>query len=139
MIRLAANLGVRWCRSLPAGLGSPGPGGAHNSTVPAAQDPPAALLEPACLQVEKSPFGLPFSSTFELRHGARLCVPDAGRILGNGSVTGEFSRAGNIQDRLPRPSRRVGVELAKPLVSLEVGFEIGQMHVVVSARQKCGP
>ena len=46
-----------------------------------------------------------------LGHRARLHVPDAGCILGDGAVAGELSRAGHIQDRLARPGIRVGIQL----------------------------
>jgi hypothetical protein len=68
-------------------------------------------------------------------HRTPLHVPDVGRIFGNRAVTGEFSRAGHIQERLAGPCRRVGIKLAQPRVRLEIGLEIGEMHVIVAVHQ----
>src|SRR5262245_58076377 len=46
-----------------------------------------------------------------LRNRARLRVPDVGRVLGDGAVTGELSRAGHVQDGLARPGVRVGIQI----------------------------
>src|SRR5207245_2837829 len=113
MSRAAASRDVRWCRSSPAGSGLLSPGSAHNTPVQAALDRPAALLELACLRVGKLPYVSILSLTsghYSLRHGARLCIPDVGRILGDGAITGELPGTGDIQDRLTRPSRQVGVQ-----------------------------
>src|SRR3954469_23222151 len=71
-----------------------------------------------------------------LRHLARIRIPNFGRVLGNGSVAGEFAGSGNIQYRLTRPFVSVGVEIAKPLIRLEIGFEVRQMHVMVAMSQQ---
>ena len=44
--------------------------------------------------------------------------------------------AGHIQDRLARPAVRVGIQLDEPLVRLQVGLQVGQVHVVVAVRQQ---
>src|SRR5215470_5270497 len=69
MIRLAANLDVRWCRSLPVDCGFLNPGGAHNTPVQAESDLSAALLEPAGPLVEKLAYKsiLPHTSTIRTR------------------------------------------------------------------------
>ena len=71
-----------------------------------------------------------------LRHRARLRIPDRGRVLGDGAVAGEFSRAGHVEDGLARPAVRVGIQLDQPLVRIQVGLEVRQMHVMVAVRQE---
>src|SRR5262249_26313879 len=71
-----------------------------------------------------------------LRDRTRLRVPDGGRVLGDGAVAGELSRTGHVQDGLARPGIRVGIQLDQPLVGLQVGLEVRQVHVVVSVRQE---
>src|SRR5947209_15080612 len=71
-----------------------------------------------------------------LRHWARSRIPNFGGVLGDGSVAGEFAGSGNVQYRLARPFVSVGIEIAKPLIRLEVGFEVRQMHVMVAMRQQ---
>src|SRR5215469_15138571 len=75
-------------------------------------------------------------SGYLLRHWTGLGIPDLGRILGNRSVARELSRTGDIQNRLARPCMRIRVECAKPLIRVEVGFEVRQMHVVVAVRHQ---
>src|SRR5215472_6159883 len=70
------------------------------------------------------------------RHRTRGCIPDLGGILGNRAVTRKFAGAGNIQDGLARPSVDVGVQLSQPVVRLQVGFQVCQVHVVVSVGQQ---
>src|SRR2546425_7803232 len=123
MSRAAASPDVRWCRISPTGWGLLSRGGAHNTPVRAAPDRPASLLELACLRVGKSPCVSILSLTsghYSLRHGARLCIPDVGRVLGAGAVTGELPGTGYIQDSLARPSLQVGVQFDQPLVRLEI-------------------
>src|SRR4051794_32967015 len=55
-----------------------------------------------------------------LGHRARFYVPDASRVLGDGTVTGELAGTGHVQDRLARPGLRVGIQLDQPLVRLQV-------------------
>src|SRR5262245_39182572 len=71
-----------------------------------------------------------------LRDGTRLRVPDGGRVLGDGAVAGELSRAGHIHNGLARPGVRVGVQLDQPPVRVQVGLEVRQVHVVVAVRQE---
>ena len=56
-----------------------------------------------------------FSTTVSpLRHGARLRVPDVGRVLGDGARSLEnLPGAGHVQDRLARPRVGIGVERAE--------------------------
>src|SRR4051794_951307 len=70
------------------------------------------------------------------RHWARSRIPNFGGVLGNGAVAGEFAGSGNVQYRLARPLVSVGIEIAKPVIRLQVGFEVRQMHVVVAMRQQ---
>src|SRR5215470_3803755 len=70
------------------------------------------------------------------RHRTRLCIPDLGGILGNRAVARKFAGAGNVQDGLARPSVDVGVQLSQPVVRLEIGFQVCQVHVVVSVGQQ---
>src|SRR5690349_19498284 len=53
MSPVAAILDARWCQSLPAGSDLLDRDGARNIHVQAGSDPPTALLEPVCPQVEK--------------------------------------------------------------------------------------
>jgi hypothetical protein len=66
MTHPAASRDGRSCRNLPAGSGFLGRGGAYNIPVPVEPHPPAALLKPVYLQVEKlacvSVLRLPFVS-----------------------------------------------------------------------------
>src|SRR5215510_11755435 len=62
--------------------------------------------------------------------------PDLRRVLGDGAIAGELSRAGDVQDGLVRPAALVRVELDQPTVGLEVGSEVGQMHVVVAVGEE---
>jgi hypothetical protein len=52
--------------------------------------------------------------------------------LGDCPIARELPRAGHIQNCLPCP--RVGVrrELAEPLIGIEIGIEIRQMHVAAT-------
>src|SRR5215469_129058 len=70
------------------------------------------------------------------RHRTRVRIPDLGGILGNRAVARKFAGAGNIYDGLARPSVGVGVQLSQPVVRLEVGFTVCQVHVVVSVGQQ---
>ena len=71
---------------------------------------------------------------YDTGHG--FDVPDVGRVLGDGAVAGELARAGHIQDGLARPGVRVGIQLDQPLVRLQVGLQVRQVHVVVAVRQQ---
>src|SRR6516162_1929420 len=71
-----------------------------------------------------------------LRHRAGLGVPDFGSILGDRTIARELPGTGNIEDGLARPCVAVAVQFGQPLVCLKIGFEVRQMHVVISIRQK---
>src|SRR5437867_13134238 len=99
MSRAAASPDVRWCRSSPADWGLLRRAGAHNTLVRAESGPPTYPLGQACLRVGKLPCVSILSLTsghYSLQHGARLCIPDVGRVLGDGAVTGEFPGTGYI-------------------------------------------
>ena len=68
--------------------------------------------------------------------GHDLDLPDFGRIFGDRAVAGEFSGAGHVQDRLPRPCVGIGIQFAESLIGLEVGSEVSQVHVEVAVRQE---
>src|SRR6266496_295725 len=67
MIRLAANPGVRWCRSLLAGSGFLSRGGGDNTHVQADLDLSVTLLELACPQVGKLAFKSILPLTWSIR------------------------------------------------------------------------
>src|SRR5207247_1646009 len=69
-------------------------------------------------------------------HRARFRVPNLGGVLRNGAVARKLSGAGYVQNRLTHPSVRVCVELAEPLIGIEIRPEIRQKHVVVAMRNK---
>src|SRR5260370_41013080 len=73
----------------------------------------------------------PFASSF-LWDRARFRGPDLGRVLGDGAIAGELPGAGDIQNRFVRPRIALCVEFAKPLIRIEVRFEVGEVHVVVA-------
>src|SRR5262245_33672133 len=72
----------------------------------------------------------------ELWDGTRLGMPDLGGVLGDGAVARELARASHVKDGLARPLIAVRVQLEQPAIRLEVAREIGQVHVVVTARQE---
>jgi hypothetical protein len=74
-------------------------------------------------------------SVSALKQRTRLRVPDLSRVLSNGAVARKFPGAGDIQNRPVRPSIRVRIELAEPLIRIGIGPEIRQMHVVVAVRK----
>src|SRR5213083_1907807 len=69
-------------------------------------------------------------------HGAGFRLPDVSRVFGDGAVAGKLPGAGDIKDGLACPSVTVRIQSDQPLVRLEIGLEIRQMHVVVSIRQE---
>src|SRR5438105_5918794 len=71
-----------------------------------------------------------------LWHRARFGIPDLVRILRNGAVAGELSRAGDVQDRLAHPSVTAIIQLAKRLIRFEIRLQIRQMHVVIAMREQ---
>src|SRR5215469_4004841 len=80
------------------------------------------------------------SSSFPIKvalgHWARFRVPDAGCILGDRAVAGEFSGAGYVQDGFARPGVLVGVQLDEPLVGLQIRLQVRQVHVKIPMRQQ---
>src|SRR5512132_3693472 len=97
MIRLAATHDVRWSRSLPTDSDFPSRGDARDTRVQGDSDLLAALLEPACPQVGKLACSInPPSHQWLLRNGARLCIPNVGRVFRNRSVAREFSGASHV-------------------------------------------
>src|SRR5271157_921892 len=85
--------------------------------------------------------GLPASGEmviggFSSSHRTGFCVPDLAGVLGDRAIAGELPGAGDIQNRLPRPSVAVRVQFTEPLIRREIGFEVRQVHVVVSIRQQ---
>src|SRR5690242_4302523 len=85
--------------------------------------------------------GLPASGEMVMQrslswHWTGLRSPYFGGILRDRMVAGELPAAGHVQNGLARPGVAVSVQRRQPLVRLKIGFEIGQMHVVVSVRQQ---
>src|SRR5262245_10802660 len=70
------------------------------------------------------------------RNRARLHIPNIGRVLCDRAVARELPGASYIQDCLARPSIRVSIEVAELAVSLEIGREVRQVHVVVPTCQQ---
>src|SRR6516225_6818790 len=71
-----------------------------------------------------------------LRYGTGLGIPDLGRVLGDGAVAGELAGPGDVQDRPARPPGLVRVEFAESPIGIEIGSEVGQVHVVVALGQE---
>jgi hypothetical protein len=69
-------------------------------------------------------------------HRARLRLPNLGGILGDRVVAGEFPGARHVQGGFARPSVLIGVQRGQPLVRLDIGFKVGQVHVMISVRQE---
>src|SRR5436309_14837947 len=69
-------------------------------------------------------------------HRARLGVPDLGRVLGDGAIAGELARPGDVEDGLACPPLLVRVELEEPPVGLQVGAQVGQVHIMVAAGEQ---
>src|SRR5499425_651034 len=74
-----------------------------------------------------------------LEHRARLRVPDLGRVLGDGAIAREEARGGDVGDGFSRPRLLIRVELEEATVRLEVGAQIGEVHVVVAAGEQRVP
>src|SRR6478672_8080995 len=51
-------------------------------------------------------------------HGARFHLPDVGCIFSDRAVAGKFSRAGHVQNRLPRPAVGVGIQFPYSLIGV---------------------
>src|SRR6266446_5004522 len=71
-----------------------------------------------------------------LWHRARFGVPNLRGVLGDRAVARKFPGAGDIQNGLARPFAGVRIELAQPLIRVEIGSEIRQMHVVIAMRKQ---
>src|ERR1700756_2552249 len=101
-----------------------------------APHPPASLSAPTFPRVGRSSF---FSAVHRLmishlRYRTKFRLPYVGRVLLDGSVARELARARNIQNGCASPRTRIGIRLAQPLVRFEIGPQVRQVHVVVSAR-----
>src|ERR1700758_4255701 len=71
-----------------------------------------------------------------LRYRTRLYLPYVGRIFLDRPITRELARSCNIQNCFARPIARLRVQFHQTPVCVEVGPQIGQMHVEVSMRQE---
>jgi hypothetical protein len=69
-----------------------------------------------------------------LRYRAWLRLPYVGRILLDRPVARKLARVRDIQNSCARPRMRIGIQLAQSVVRFEIGPEVRQVHVVVSAR-----
>src|SRR5262249_48779192 len=69
-------------------------------------------------------------------HRARLHPPNARRIFGDSTVAREFPGAGHVKNGLTRPGARSGVELTQLPLHLNVRGQVGEVHVVIPARQQ---
>src|SRR5271166_5925404 len=75
--------------------------------------------------------------SFSSGHRTWFRIPDLGGVLGDRAIARKLAGTGHVQDSLARPRVVVRVKLAEPLVRIEIGFEVRQMHVVVPLRQQC--
>src|ERR1700730_667886 len=96
---------------------------------------PRGALRPVLVASSSKAFA-PLTPLAPSRHRARLGVPDIGRVLGNRAVARELPGAGHVEDGLARPRFRVRIQRAQAAIGLEIGCEIGKIHVVVAARQQ---
>lgn len=69
-----------------------------------------------------------------LRYRTWFRLPYVARILLDRPVARELARIRNIQNGCASPRTRIGIQLAQLLVRFEIGPEVRQVHVVVSAR-----
>src|SRR5208282_2825464 len=74
-----------------------------------------------------------------LRHWTGLRAPNLVGVLLNRPVAGEFARAGDVESALARPLVRFAIKIAKGAVRLEVGRQIGQVHIGVAVGQERAP
>src|SRR5437762_9900900 len=71
-----------------------------------------------------------------LKNRARFGLPDFGRVLGDRPVAGKLPRAGYVQACFAGPGVAVPVQLAEPLIGLQIRSEVRQVHVVVAVCQQ---
>src|SRR5215813_661880 len=72
-------------------------------------------------------------------HRARLGVPDLRCVFPDGAVAGKAVRASYIDNRFAGPTIRVRIKLSDLALSLQIRFEVGQMHIVVAVIQERVP
>src|SRR4029079_8387314 len=70
------------------------------------------------------------------RHRTRNCVPDTGGVFRNRSITGEFARTGDVDDRFANPLVLGRVQLADSLLSLRVRRQVRQMHKIIASSEQ---
>src|SRR5215469_13988114 len=85
--------------------------------------------------------GLPASGEIvigrsSLGYRAGLGIPDVGGILGDRTIARELPGTGDIEDGFARPLMLVGVQFGQPVIRLEIGVEIREMHEMITSSQQ---
>src|SRR6516162_7152623 len=85
--------------------------------------------------------GLPASGEIvigrsSLGYRAGLGVPDLGGILGDRAIARELAGTGDIEDCFARPLMLVGVQAGQPVICLEIGVEVREMHEMITSGQQ---
>src|SRR3989442_148358 len=76
------------------------------------------------------------SLCWSLLHRAGLHLPDVSCVVGNRAVAGERASMADVEDRLPRPGFGLHVQGTDLCLSLDIGRQVGQVHVVITLGQK---
>src|SRR5208282_3654938 len=76
------------------------------------------------------------SARAALTRRTRLRMPDLRRVFPNGSIARKFSGARDVDDDFARPLLGTAVERSQPLIGMQIGLQVGEVHVVVTASQQ---